>query len=173
MRHERAKHSAGVALVELIVALVVLAVGVVGMERGLVVAIRTRRDARELTYATMLAQSKLAELRAAVDQRILDWRLAHPQSSAAEENQRIPRITIKDGGTAGGLPGITFTWESEAETVQEQLTLEGVVRNRTLSALKFLCRCKVRVRWKRDNATTEREVVLYGFVPLGVAVERV
>jgi prepilin-type N-terminal cleavage/methylation domain-containing protein len=59
------RRPAGFSLIEVIVATAVLTVGVLGLAQLIVVSTVANRDARATTTATVLARSKMEELRAA------------------------------------------------------------------------------------------------------------
>jgi len=93
MQHRREQRGErGISLVEVLVATGVLVTGIAAVLQLFVVATRANVDAREITYATVLALQKMEALRAA--------RFPDPGDATEYLNARGVRVTT---GRAGGL----------------------------------------------------------------------
>lgn len=88
----------GVSLVEVIVATGLLAVALVTLAQLFAIAIRSNIDARTATYAALLAQSKVEELRASPGLTI------SPESALREDTPGFVDYVDQFGHLADGLP---------------------------------------------------------------------
>jgi prepilin-type N-terminal cleavage/methylation domain-containing protein len=89
LRTSRRRGEAGLTLIEVLVALSILALALLALAPMFTIAVRSNASAYQLTNSTTLAREKLEELS------------GYPRSD--------PRLTIAAGSNAAGPPGTTIT----------------------------------------------------------------
>lgn len=129
----------GFTLIELMIALVILAVGILALATMQIVSIRTNAFSTEMTYATMLAQSEFEEFRnMAYDditptsgtpdskvisasekskgiQYTIEWEVKN--NDPATDMKTIELDVLWQGAPAGSATGATFDFKASFATV--------------------------------------------------------
>jgi type II secretory pathway pseudopilin PulG len=128
----------GWILLETIVAMAVLSIGVVAVNRAIGEALVTRALARDYTEAWLLLEQKLAE---------------------AEMQPVLVADTRDKGGFGDAYPRFTWFWDVKAVEVPSPSLPEGVaslIGQRFEPPVRYLGRLAVTVRWTRKGNTYER-----------------
>jgi prepilin-type N-terminal cleavage/methylation domain-containing protein len=123
------KHEHGFTLSEVLIAIVVLSVGLLGLSAMMIVATNSLAFSKKLTTATTLAQDKLEEIKYATYASVV------PANHPVEDYKTIPgfaqfkrEVTI----SAGPVPDtktviVTTSWQRHTHTSPYAVTLRTII----------------------------------------------
>jgi type IV pilus assembly protein PilV len=106
------KHS-GFTLIEVMIALVILATGLLALMTMQIVSIRANAFSSEMTYASMLAQGRLEQIRNMSYDSIAAGNDTVPASDATKGTKYDVQTTVADDTPATDMKTVTLTvnWE--------------------------------------------------------------
>lgn len=187
------RKSKGFTLVEVMVTLVVLAIGILALSQLQSVLIRSTSDANSRSVAVAIAQEKIDDLKSFPNLTVGSTTDAIPDTWAAgiaRENLAFEHITGGANGTGGEIPPGTITvdpfdytldWDvtdyyyvDKNEFVTARTAAEIVADGDTVPDLADKKLVTVNVAWVNESNETETvslQTIVDGYAPLLTAVE--
>lgn len=126
------KRQGGVALVEVLVSVLLLAVGILGVIGLQGMLVQAATDNRNRATATLLAGEVISGLwvnTASSDFSALSGPLSSDNPSAARIMSSLPNGTATVTGDAGGTVTVAITWQMPNATTPSTVTQTAVVMN--------------------------------------------
>ena len=131
------KRQSGFTLIEVMIALVILAAGILALATMQIVSIRTNAFSSEMTYATMLAQSRLEQIRNMPYSDITPGTVTDtvPASASTKGMSYTVQTEVDDNTPATDMKTITLTvnWtgapagSSGASTVDFTISFDTII----------------------------------------------
>jgi type IV pilus assembly protein PilV len=109
------KNEPGFTLIEVLIAIVILSIGLLGMASLSVSIIKGNRLSNDLTTATTLAQQKMEDIRLAAE---ADFTAVGDETAAVVNDVYIRGVDVDDDNPAPGMKRVTTTvsWGGASKT---------------------------------------------------------
>lgn len=143
---QRYKNAAGFTLVEVLVALFILSVGILGVSNMFIIAIKANALGRNLTVANRLAQNLMEQVKTQTFGEVLNDLCSNTGISNCSVSGTAATATFKEAEATGGLNALTYT-----------VTLTQVVN----SPITGLNTVTVTVAWRDAYGNHTTKVITY------------